>query len=64
MGRFPFAAKNIDEPIADYVILPTFKMVRGFKKILKVALSGEGGDELFAGYGRYRLLKSCYKGAF
>ena len=60
----PFAAKNIDEPIADYAILPTFKMASEASKNFKVALSGEGGDELFAGYGRYKLLKSCYKGAF
>ena len=57
----PFAAKNIDEPIADYAILPTFKMASEASKNFKVALSGEGGDELFAGYGRYKLLKSCYK---
>ena len=60
----PFAAKNIDEPIADYAILPTFKMASEASKNFKVALSGEGGDELFAGYGRYKSLKTPYKGAF
>ncbi|MBD23290.1 MAG: asparagine synthase (glutamine-hydrolyzing) [Alphaproteobacteria bacterium] len=60
----PFAAKNIDEPIADYAILPTFKMASEASKNFKVALSGEGGDELFAGYGRYKSLKNRYKGAF
>ena len=60
----PFAAKNIDEPIADYAILPTFKMAGEASKNFKVALSGEGGDELFAGYGRYKSLRSPYKGAF
>ena len=57
----PFAAKNIDEPIADYAILPTFKMAREASKNFKVALSGEGGDELFAGYGRYKSLKHLIK---
>ena len=60
----PFAAKKIDEPIADYAILPTFKMASEASKNFKVALSGEGGDELFAGYGRYKSLRSPYKGAF
>ena len=60
----PFAAKNIDEPVADYAILPTLKMAREASKNFKVALSGEGGDELFAGYGRYKSLKNPYKGAF
>ena len=39
----PFAAKKIDEPIADYAILPTFKMASEASKNFKVALSGEGG---------------------
>ena len=38
----PFAPKNIDEPIADYAILPTFKMASEASKNFKVALSGEG----------------------
>lgn len=68
----PFAAKKIDEPIADYAILPTFKLASIASKKFKVAITGEGGDELFGGYGRYkrtqRILfkkKSYYpKGAF
>ena len=64
LNLLPFAAKNIDEPIADYAILPTFKMAREASKNFKVALSGEGGDELFAGYGRYKSLRKPYKGAF
>ena len=60
----PFAAKHIDEPIADYAIIPTLKMASEASKNFKVALTGEGGDELFAGYGRYRKMKSFYKGAF
>ncbi len=65
----PFAAKNIDEPIADYAIIPTFKLASEASKKYKVALTGEGGDELFGGYGRYKskmrfLKRKYYKGAF
>ncbi len=64
----PFAAKNIDEPIADYAILPTFKLAKEASKDFKVAITGEGGDELFGGYGRYktRILKNrtYFKPAF
>ena len=68
----PFAAKKIDEPIADYAILPTFKLASIASKKFKVAITGEGGDELFGGYGRYKKTqriffkkKSYYpKGAF
>ena len=64
----PFAAKKIDDPIADYAILPTFKLAEIASKKFKVAITGEGGDELFGGYGRYRrhnfLNKKFFKGAF
>ncbi len=49
-----FAAQKIDEPIADYAILPTFKLASIASKNFKVAITGEGGDELFGGYGRYK----------
>ncbi len=49
-----FAAGNIDEPIADYAILPTFKLASIANKKFKVVITGEGGDELFGGYGRYK----------
>jgi asparagine synthase (glutamine-hydrolysing) len=50
----PQVTAAMDDPAADYAILPTFKLAREASKGLKVILSGEGGDELFAGYGRYR----------
>jgi len=49
-----FAAYHIDEPVADYAVLPTFKLASVASKNFKVALTGEGGDELFGGYGRYK----------
>jgi asparagine synthase (glutamine-hydrolysing) len=50
----PEIAAALDDPIADYAALPTYKLAREAGRELKVVLCGEGGDELFAGYGRYR----------
>ena len=50
----PQVAAAVDDPTADYAILPTWKLAREAARELKVVLCGEGGDELFAGYGRYR----------
>jgi asparagine synthase (glutamine-hydrolysing) len=51
----PQVAAVIDDPAADYAVLPTYKLAAAARQAgLKVVLSGEGGDELFAGYGRYR----------
>lgn len=50
----PAVACAMDDPAADYACLPTFKLAQEARKHVKVILSGEGGDELFAGYGRYR----------
>ena len=48
------AALACDEPAADYAILPTLCLAERASQDVKVVLSGEGGDEFFAGYGRYR----------
>ena len=50
----PEIAWALDEPTTDYAVLPTYKLAEAAKGELKVVLTGEGGDELFAGYGRYR----------
>jgi asparagine synthase (glutamine-hydrolysing) len=50
----PRVAAAMDDPAADYACLPTFKLAMEARKEVKVILSGEGGDELFGGYGRYR----------
>jgi len=46
-------AKQLDEPIADPAVIPTFLMSRFARSQIKVALSGEGSDELFGGYPTY-----------
>jgi asparagine synthase (glutamine-hydrolysing) len=50
----PQVAWALDEPTTDYATLPTYKLAEAAKGTLTVVLTGEGGDELFAGYGRYR----------
>jgi asparagine synthase (glutamine-hydrolysing) len=50
----PEVAWALDDPTTDYACLPTYKLAEAAKGTLTVVLSGEGGDELFAGYGRYR----------
>lgn len=55
-SSLPAIAAAMDEPVADYAILPTWKLAREAAKEHKVILSGEGGDEIFGGYGRYRSL--------
>ena len=50
----PQIAWAMDDPTADYATLPTYKLAEAAKGTLTVVLTGEGGDELFGGYGRYR----------
>ncbi len=52
--HLPEIVAAMDDPAADYAIIPTWFLARHARPDVKVVLSGEGGDEIFAGYGRYR----------
>jgi asparagine synthase (glutamine-hydrolysing) len=47
-------ANQLDEPLADPAAVPTYLLSRFAREHVTVALTGEGADELFAGYNRYR----------
>ncbi len=52
--HLPQIVACMDDPAADYAIIPTWFLARRARQDVKVVLSGEGGDEIFSGYGRYR----------
>lgn len=52
--RLPRCVWAADDLMRDYACLPTLALAEATARELKVVFSGEGGDEAFAGYGRYR----------
>jgi asparagine synthase (glutamine-hydrolysing) len=53
----PRLAEVFGEPFGDSSALPTHYLARETRQLVKVALSGDGGDELFGGYDRYRAMQ-------
>ena len=62
-SRIPHSIWAADELMRDYACLPTSILAEAAARDLKVVFSGEGGDEAFAGYRRYRptTLERCGK---
>jgi asparagine synthase (glutamine-hydrolysing) len=56
-GDLPKLANVFGEPFGDSSALPTHYLARETRRHVKVALSGDGGDELFGGYDRYRAMR-------
>ncbi len=55
LNRLSLAVWSADELMGDYANLPTSALAEFASEDLKVVFTGEGGDEVFAGYGRYRM---------
>lgn len=53
MDEFPRFVWHMDDPLADPAAVPQFFLSKLARKHVKVALSGEGADEIFGGYGIY-----------
>jgi asparagine synthase (glutamine-hydrolysing) len=54
LGLWPMATYHCDQPHGDVSFLPTYKVSELAVRDVKVVLTGDGGDELFAGYDKYK----------
>jgi len=53
-------ASQFDQPLSDSSVIPSYLLFREVSNYCKVALGGDGGDELFGGYKRYSTLLKLY----
>ena len=59
IALLPEIVARLDEPLGDGSLLPTYLLSRFTRQSVTVALGGDGGDELFAGYDPFRALKKA-----
>ena len=55
----PEILARLDEPLGDSSLLPTYLLSRFTRQHVTVALGGDGGDELFAGYDPFKALRTA-----
>ena len=61
--HLPEIVACMDDPAADYAIIPAWFLAQRARQDVKVVLCGEGGDEIFAGYPRYQsAMKPWWRG--
>ncbi|HEY8825805.1 MAG TPA: asparagine synthase (glutamine-hydrolyzing) [Candidatus Limnocylindria bacterium] len=56
----PRLVRHLGNPFADSSVIPTYYVAKVARERVTVALNGDGGDELFAGYDRYRAARVAY----
>jgi asparagine synthase (glutamine-hydrolysing) len=59
VALLPEIVSHLDEPLGDGSLLPTYLLSRFTRQHVTVALGGDGGDELFAGYDPFRALQKA-----
>ncbi len=59
VALLPEIIGKLDEPLGDGSLLPTYLLSRFTRQHVTVALGGDGGDELFAGYDPFRALQKA-----
>ena len=59
VALLPEIVARLDEPLGDGSLLPTYLLSRFTRQHVTVALGGDGGDELFAGYDPFRALRAA-----
>lgn len=61
LNTLPREAERLDEPTANASYFPLYTMAQAARRHVKVIMTGDGGDELFGGYNRYRLTPTFWR---